>query len=73
MEFDRSLFIFLCNAVKIYKEYEKLREPKWRQVKIVQFDNCEAKAIALAAYLRHILSAGMQSTSRLRAPNINLI
>ncbi len=73
MEFDRSLFIFLSNAVKIYKEYEKRRERKWRQVKAVQFNNCEAKAIALAAYLRHILSAGMQNISLFRAPNINLI
>ncbi len=69
MEFDRLLFILKCNAVKIYKEYEKCRERKWRQVKVVQFDNCEPKA----AYLRHILSVGMQSTSLLRAPKIDLI
>ncbi len=54
-------------------KYTKDMKSVARQVKVVQFDNCEAKAIVLAAYLRHILSAGMQSTSRLRAPNINLI
>ncbi len=49
MEFDKPLFFFFHSASKMYKECEKRSERKWKQVKVVQFNNCEAKAVALAA------------------------
>ncbi len=46
MEFDKSLFFGY--ASKMYKGCEKRSERKWKQVKVVQFNNREAKAVALA-------------------------